>query len=769
MKITTKLNLTFVCCLIASIAFLTIYISYQLTAIVNEEIKQFRDDSMKHAKSELKNYVDIAYEVVKANYDMAHNETYLKNRYGTRLKSVIEIAYSLIQSNLALAKSGKITLDQARQRSLEEIKELRYDDGTGYVWINDTERPLPRMIMHPINPSLDGKILNDKKFDCADGGKNLFATMVDVCLKDGEGFVKYIWPKPTKDGLTQEQPKLSYVKLVKEWNWVLGTGIYVDDALKDAIVKSKEDIKKMRYDDGTGYFWINNMSIPPKMVMHSTSPGLDGKTLSDPKYNCADGGKNLFSAMVEECKKKGEGFVQYHWDKEVDGQIKKNQPKLSYVREFKPLNWVIGTGCYIDEIDEAVLLREKNASSYLFWINVTIILSSIGLAVVATFIVVVMLRRFVISPLAHISQEASLIAQGALDEIGEGYKAKNPNDEMGLFAKTFALMVSNLRNQISSSELISQGDLSVEVSLASDKDQLGRSLRNMVANLRDLIIGVKTSAEQMGAGSNEINQASQALSQGATSQAASLEEISSSMAEISSQIKTNAENASQVNQLARTTREEAESGERDMKEMLHSMQDIYDASQQIAKINKAIDDIAFQTNILALNAAVEAARAGIHGKGFAVVAEEVRTLAGRSAKAASESAQLVQDALGKVENGQKVAEKTSGSFTQIVSGIVKVTDLAGEIAAASSEQAKGANEINVGLSQIDQVTQQNTASAEETASSAHELSNQAKILNEQVSKFKIDDQDNAYSGNLSVAAPSESKQLPQHSSAGWPT
>ena len=288
-------------------------------------------------------------------------------------------------------------------------------------------------------------------------------------------------------------------------------------------------------------------------------------------------------------------------------------------------------------------------------------------------------------------------------------------------------------------EKAAAGDLTVRMS-GEYKGQLLELRKNLdeTLNSLDTAMGqVADAVQQVNSGSNQINDASQSLSQGATQQASSLEEISSSMAEVASQTKTNAENATQANSLANGARTAAEDGSRQMSDMVDAMSSINQSSQQIAKIIKVIDDIAFQTNLLALNAAVEAARAGQHGKGFAVVADEVRNLAGRSAKAARETAELIDTSTGKVSHGLTMAEQTSESFAGIVSEIVKVTDLVGEIAAASSEQAHGVSQINLGLQQVDQVTQQNTAAAEETASAAQELSGQAEQLHGLVSHFGL--------------------------------
>jgi methyl-accepting chemotaxis protein len=311
-------------------------------------------------------------------------------------------------------------------------------------------------------------------------------------------------------------------------------------------------------------------------------------------------------------------------------------------------------------------------------------------------------------------------------------------DEMGDLARGFQAMVEAQRARAEIAQAIASGDLTQRVEIASDQDRLGKALDQMVRSLNRVMGQIGTSAEQVQDGSGQVSESSQALSQGATEQASSLEEITSSITEISSQTRTNAENASQASRLASEARDAAETGDKEMENMVAAMEDINNSSQAISKIIKVIDEIAFQTNLLALNAAVEAARAGKHGKGFAVVAEEVRNLASRSAKAAQETAQLIEGSVAKVGNGSQIADQTAQSLQEIVGKITTVADLVAEIAAASDEQAKGVNQINQGLSQIDQVTQQNTANAEETASAAEELSSQAVELRRLVSRFRVD-------------------------------
>jgi methyl-accepting chemotaxis protein len=316
-------------------------------------------------------------------------------------------------------------------------------------------------------------------------------------------------------------------------------------------------------------------------------------------------------------------------------------------------------------------------------------------------------------------------------------------DEIGKMSTALDAMADELENKAQMAESIAEGDLSVDVPLASDRDRLGKALKTMVGNLNRILAQIRDAAVQVASGANQISDASQALSQGATEQAASLQQITSSMTQMGAQINTSAENAGQANQLAGTARTSADEGSSRMKEMVTAMGEINEASRSISNIIKVIDDIAFQTNLLALNAAVEAARAGRHGKGFAVVAEEVRNLAARSAKAARETAQLIDGSVKKVENGTEIADRTSEALTEIVEGVTKVSDLVGDIASASNEQAQGTAQVNQGLTQIDTVTQQNTASAEETAASSEELSAQARELQQVLQSFKLNENDDS--------------------------
>lgn len=310
-------------------------------------------------------------------------------------------------------------------------------------------------------------------------------------------------------------------------------------------------------------------------------------------------------------------------------------------------------------------------------------------------------------------------------------------DETGKLARAFQMLVDNTIKETNIVEKLAQGDFSVEVELRSEKDILGKALRDMISKVNDLIANITLSATQVAGGARQISDSSMVLSEGSTEQANAIEELTASLEEISSKTKYNADNANHANELTKTVKTNADKGNEQMKEMLNAMDEINTSSHNINKIIKVIDDIAFQTNILALNAAVEAARAGQYGKGFAVVADEVRTLAAKSAHAAKETTELIENSIHKVNEGTRIATETADSLQTIVNDIDRVYGLIDEIASASVEQASGITQISQGIGQVSGVVQTNSATAEESAAASEELASQAELLKNMVSKFKL--------------------------------
>lgn len=288
---------------------------------------------------------------------------------------------------------------------------------------------------------------------------------------------------------------------------------------------------------------------------------------------------------------------------------------------------------------------------------------------------------------------------------------------------------------------IAAGDLTqrIDVTSTNEVGSLFSALRRMQDSLTQTVSSVRRGVDEINIGSREISAGNTDLSSRTEQQAASLEETAASMEELASTVKQNADNARQANKLAASASDVAERGGSVVNEVVGTMQAISTSSKKISEIVGVIDSIAFQTNILALNAAVEAARAGEQGKGFAVVAAEVRSLAQRSAQAAKEIKGLIEDSVSKVGAGSQQVARAGDTMQEIVSSVKRVTDIMGEISAASDEQSTGIDQVNRAVSQMDEVTQQNASLVEEAAAAAASLQEQAQQLADAVAVFKLND------------------------------
>jgi methyl-accepting chemotaxis protein len=395
---------------------------------------------------------------------------------------------------------------------------------------------------------------------------------------------------------------------------------------------------------------------------------------------------------------------------------------------------------------------------------------------------------------------------GTMRKISEGdldvkIEPKSGKDEVSYAIKN---TVDSLNRVVGTMKKISEGDLSAKIEPKSDRDAISAALKTTVESLHELIIDdggrvlqaaankdlsqrlkitykgefakmkdnintvvhnldtalaqVTEAVSQVASASNEISDGAQSLAEGSNEQASSLEEVSSSLEEMSSMTKQNADNSSQAMILASEASAAAKEGDATIRRMANAINQIKQSSDNTAKIVKSIDDIAFQTNLLALNAAVEAARAGEAGKGFAVVAEEVRNLAMRSASAAKNTADMIEESVKNADGGVKITEEVAVSLGHIVNRTSKVGDLIAEIAAASKEQAQGIEQVNVAVAQMNTVTQQNASNSEESASAAEELNNQAAELAAMVGSFKLSGSADKYTTDEVTAAHTQQRR-----------
>jgi methyl-accepting chemotaxis protein len=445
--------------------------------------------------------------------------------------------------------------------------------------------------------------------------------------------------------------------------------------LADAQKQAAARIQAMHFGKD-GYFAL--MTGDEVMVLHP-NPAMNGKSVK----GVADShGRPLYDLLLQAAQTPEGSFIDYSFPRLGSTE---EAPKTGYARSFGPWNWVLITGLYTDDI-QAAFLNNLIASG--------LILLAIG--VVLAVIVV-------------------LSTRSVQRQIGG-----DPAYAMGV------------------AERIAAGDLSAEIEVgARDASSMMFTMKSMRNALTQTISEIKSSADHVATASQQIASGNRDLSQRTESQAASLQETAASMEQITSMVRRTADNAKEASNVAGSAASVTERSNEMMTEVVASMREIADGSNRMVDIISVIEGIAFQTNILALNAAVEAARAGEEGRGFAVVAGEVRTLAQRSANAAKEIRELIQNSATKVGAGSALVERTGVTLEQTRDAIARVVSLVHEIAAAALEQSSGIDQVNIAVTQMDSVTQQNAALVEEATAAAHALEEQAVRLRESVAVFRV--------------------------------
>jgi methyl-accepting chemotaxis protein len=672
---------------------------------------------MEEKKSKLQDLIKSTYAVIQAHYDYSHDPEKVAATYRPQLKGIVDVAYKTIE-----AIYNRVDLDDAEKKRLAAgyVAEMRYNE-SDYLWINDME---PRMVMHPFKPSLNGKDLTGFKDP---NGKALFVEFVKVCRQSGEGTVDYLWPKPGHD---QPVAKLSYVKLFKPWNWVIGTGVYLEVAEQRFMEDAKKAVAQMRYGtDAREYFWINDMQ--PRMVMHPIKTALNGKDLStfkDPN------GKTLFNSMVDTCRSNGEGFVDYMWPMP---EHEKPVPKLSYVKLFAPWGWIVGTGIYLDDVEQAVVSKQAEIQDAVASQRNRLVVSIVVLFLLTTAAVAVM-SRHITRPILRASDMLKDIAQGEGD-LTRRLDVKS-RDEVGEMAKWFNVFIENIHNIIRE--------------VAGNAEQVKES----ATGLKSISEQVSQGAAQTSSKTNTVAAASEEMSTNMNGVAAAMEQASSNIGRVASaaeemtatigEIASNTAKASgitseAVDQAGNTSSQVAELGS---------------AAKEIGNVIETITDISEQVNLLALNATIEAARAGDAGKGFAVVANEIKDLAAQTAAATGE----IKTRIEGIQNSTDGTVTQIGHITRVVNEVNEIVTIittaieeqrvtTKEIAANVAQAAQGINEVNDNVGQssgvsseisrdISEVTlaaEEISESSNQISTSAESLSTLANQLNRMVGRFRI--------------------------------
>lgn len=392
----------------------------------------------------------------------------------------------------------------------------------------------------------------------------------------------------------------------------------------------------------------------------------------------------------------------------------------------------------INEVENETIATSKRLENFVQTQTIVLIVALVVLIlvyVIASFRVL----KSIFVPVKKLRSFADQIKQGNLNAVCD-YKIQ---DEMGELSDNFNSAITQWRTYIedisTNLDKIGNGDLEMTkgIKYIGDFSKIKDSIEQINISLNETMAHIKLSSEQVASGSVQVASGSQSLAQGSSQQANSVEELATSIVQISDQVNSNADNSKSANEMSTIISEKINYSNQQMQKMMVAMESITKKSNEINKIIKTIEDIAFNTNILALNAAVEAARAGTAGKGFAVVADEVRNLASKSSEAAKNTTKLIEDSIKAVEDGTEIANATAQSLYDVVNGASEIIDFVNKIAISSEEQAGSISQVTIGIDQISSVVQINSATSQEIAAASEQLREQANILKSLVSKFKV--------------------------------
>ena len=685
-----------------------------------QEISAFKSEMMAVKKQTLKNLVQNAYIVIESNYKDARDTERLARTCREKLKNIAEVAYGAVESAY---KTDGLTEPQRKKTAIAAVKNMRYNETNDYLWITDMT---PVMVMHPINPEMDGKDLSD--FRDPDG-KKVFAEMVKVCRTDGEGTVDYLW---TKSGETVPKHKLAYVKHFKPWDWVIGTGIWLETAEDAVRENTRAIISTLRYgNDSTDYFYI--FSLDTKKVIQHPNPDLIGTDIADPVFTDPDG-RHILLEQWNIAQKQGEGFSEYKWPRPG-----KTLPvsKLTFFKLFKEWNWVVCTGVYTDDMENSAALKEKEVEQ-------TVSSQIIRFATIMTAVIIfymlmsfALISKRIVAPIRSVIEMLKDIAKGEGDLTRR--IVMRSTDETGELAAWFNTFMDKLRNIVIrvTEEVLRVNTSSVRLSAISDDmaakasemqtraDNAAHGIEQTAANIRDMAAAAEQVSSQISSLASaseyffrkmkDIKAATGTVSDNIQVVAAATGQISGSVNSVAVSIE---EMYASLNEVAKSSGRAANmTAEASEKAAQTSgiVNVLGEAAKEIGEVVDLINGIASQTNLLALNATIEAAGAGEAGKGFAVVANEVKELARQTARAT----EVIR---GKVKTMQSNTAAAVKAIEIIVTVIGEINSIMGTIASAVEEQTASTNEISKSMSETASTAGSVSKNVQEAARMASESS-----------------------------------------------
>ncbi len=652
------------------------------------------------------------------------------------LKTQVELSYGILAHYTRLASSGELTEEAAKAAALQALDVMRADNDSAYYNVLGTDYTL---LMHPFARDRVGKVQKDYT---SKDGVPIYLQQVDMA-RTGGGYTYYKTTKPGNDALIE---KVTYAGMYAPWQWVITSGVYMDDVQSDALAFTAV----MTASGGAvvlivlGLSWLigNRITLPLRQATHVAESIARGKLDSRIGEQAHDEPGRLLESMArmqeqlhavisgqrEMARRHDAGSTGYRMD------------ETAFPGEYGLMVHETNTlvGAHVQTMDAVLAVVQRYAQG-----DLSADIARYPGEKAAITATVDAVKQNLGNINGEIQRLAAAAAAGDFSQRGD--TARFDHDFRRMIGHLNAMMQVSDDNLGKLSQLLSaiaEGDLTAR--MHGDFQGVFATMRDdanaTVAQLTQIVGQIQEAAGSINLAAGEIATGNSDLSRRTEQQAANLEETAASMEELTSTVRQNAEHARQANQLAIGAHTVATQGGHVVGEVVTTMAAIQTSSKKIAEIISVIDGIAFQTNILALNAAVEAARAGEQGRGFAVVASEVRTLAQRSAGAAKEIKGLIDDSVGKVAEGSQLVNQAGATMGEIVASVQRVTDIMAEISAASQEQSAGIDQVNQTVVQMDETTQQNAALVEEATAAARAMEEQATQLADAVAIFRLDNQ-----------------------------